>query len=145
MLLKRKDVNPDQPDTKYGRTPLSWAAKNGHEGTVKMLLERKDVNPDRTDTEYGRTPLTWATLRGRYGIVRMLLERKNAHPAMPDNVNQNPQSVAPSESHDNVARIPLERDEANCAAVDLSSPTPLPRTAMHPDGRVFSRDPIHIS
>jgi len=63
----------------------------------------------------------------------MLLERKNAHPAMPDNVNLTPQSVAPSEGHGEVARIPLERDEANCAAVDLNSPTPLPPTAMHPD------------
>jgi len=131
MLLERKDVNLDQPYTFYGRTPLSWVARTGHEGTVKMLLERKDVNPDRIDTEYGRTPLT-CTLRGRDGIVKMLLERKNAHPAMLHNVNQTPQSVAPSEGHDEIARIPLERDEANCAAVDLNSPTPLPPTAMHP-------------
>ena len=46
MLLKREDVNPDQPDTKYGRAPLWWAAEKGHEGIVKMLLERRDVNPD---------------------------------------------------------------------------------------------------
>ena len=39
MLLERKDVNPDQPDTKYGWTPLSWAAEKGLEGAVNMLLE----------------------------------------------------------------------------------------------------------
>ena len=31
MLLEQEDVNPDQ-DNKYGRTPLSVAAKNGHVG-----------------------------------------------------------------------------------------------------------------
>jgi ankyrin repeat protein len=67
MLLERKDVNPNQADTEYGRTPLSWAAENGHEGVVKMLLERKDVNPNQADTEYGRTPLSWAAERGHEG------------------------------------------------------------------------------
>ena len=44
-LLERKDVNPDQPDTEYGRTPLSWATWRGREGVVKMLLERKNIHP----------------------------------------------------------------------------------------------------
>jgi len=29
MLLGRSDLNPNTPD-EYGRTPLSWAAGNGH-------------------------------------------------------------------------------------------------------------------
>jgi len=62
--LERKDVVPDRPDTKYGQTPLSWAAERGHEGIVKMLLERKDVNPDHPDTRYGRTPLSLAAKNG---------------------------------------------------------------------------------
>jgi len=135
MLLERKDVNPDKSDTKYSRTPLWWAAKKGHEGIVKMLLERKDVNPDHPDTYFGWTPLLWAAMRGHERVVKMLLERKNACPAT-DNVNQTPQPVALSGGHDRVARIPLDRDEANCAAVDLSSPTPLPPTTMHPDESV---------
>ena len=32
MLLQQKEVNLDQADTKYCRTPLSWAARNGHQG-----------------------------------------------------------------------------------------------------------------
>ena len=40
-----KFVNPDRAESEYGRTPLSWAAVNGHERVVRMLLEQKDVNP----------------------------------------------------------------------------------------------------
>ena len=47
MLLEREGVNPDRPDTKYGRTPLSWAAENGHSEVVKMLLEREGAIPTR--------------------------------------------------------------------------------------------------
>ena len=33
LLLEREDVNPDSLD-EVGRTPLSYAAGNGHEGVV---------------------------------------------------------------------------------------------------------------
>ena len=50
MLLKRKDVNPEQANTKYCSTPLSQAARWGNKVVVKMLLEREEVNPDHVDT-----------------------------------------------------------------------------------------------
>ena len=52
MLLGRSDLNPNTPD-EYGRTPLSWAAGNGHGGVVGVLLERNDVDPAIGD-EYAR-------------------------------------------------------------------------------------------
>jgi ankyrin repeat protein len=30
-------VDVDLKDSKYGKTPLSWAAENGHETVVKLL------------------------------------------------------------------------------------------------------------
>jgi len=58
VLPEQSKVNPDRADTEYGRTPLSWAAENGHEGAVNVMLELNNVNPDRAD-KWGRTPLSY--------------------------------------------------------------------------------------
>ena len=89
MLLERGDVNPNQADTRYGRTLLSWAAEKGNEGIAKMILERGDVNPKQADTTYGRTPLSWAAENGHEGIVKILLERQSQpcrHHIWPDTI-----------------------------------------------------------
>ena len=69
----RNCVNPDKADS-CGRTPLAFAALNGHEGIVRMLLKRGSVNPNTADS-CGRTPLSLAAENGHEGIVRMLLEQ----------------------------------------------------------------------
>jgi len=51
VLLEQNEINPSIAN-EYGRTPLSFAAENGHEGIVRILLERNDVSPD-TANEYG--------------------------------------------------------------------------------------------
>jgi ankyrin repeat protein len=38
-LLLKKDVDLDSKDTKYGQSPLSYAAEDRHEAVVKLLLE----------------------------------------------------------------------------------------------------------
>ena len=53
-----------------GRTPLLWAAKNGHEGAVRQLLG-KGVAVEAKDGD-GRTPLLWAAEKGHEGVVRLL-------------------------------------------------------------------------
>ncbi|KAL3475083.1 ankyrin repeat protein [Aspergillus californicus] len=68
LLLETKNVDIESKDSKYGRTPLSWAAERGHEGVVKLLLETKNVDIESKDSN-GRTPLSWAAEKGHEGVV----------------------------------------------------------------------------
>ncbi|KAL7948676.1 nacht and ankyrin domain-containing protein [Trichoderma barbatum] len=49
---------------RYGRTPLSWVAENGHEAVVKLLISTGQVDVDSKD-RYSQTPLSWP---GRCGF-----------------------------------------------------------------------------
>jgi ankyrin repeat protein len=71
LLLEtgKADVNSKDGD---GRTPLSWAAVNGHEAVIKLLLETSKVDVESKDTEYGRTPLSWAAENGHEAVVKLL-------------------------------------------------------------------------
>jgi len=123
MLLGREDVYPNHADTKYGQTPLSWAAAIGHEGVVKMLLEREDVNPD-AGTIYGRSPLSWAAKSGHEGVVKMLLEREDVNPNQADRIyGQTPLSRAAGSGHEGVLKTLFERTDVNPNPVDSSGRT----------------------
>jgi len=109
MLLEREEVNPDQPDTKYGRTPISYAAEKGDEGVVKMLLEREEVNPDRAD-RYGQTPISLAAENGHEVIVKMLLARVEVNPNQADtDICRTPPPLAAQPSNSAATIIPLQR------------------------------------
>ena len=123
-LIGRRYVNPDSSG-KSGRTPLSWAAGNGHEGVVKLLLGREDVNPDST-RESGRTPLSWAAENGREGVVKLLLGRRDVNPDTPDTTyGQSPLSWAAVNGHEGVVKLLLERRDVIPDSSDRGGRTPL--------------------
>ena len=74
MLLtvdcKETSICADLKDS-YGWTPLSWAARGGHEAVVKLLVETGKVDVDSKDSD-GRTPLSWAAREGHEAVVKLL-------------------------------------------------------------------------
>ena len=62
----------DEQDS-YCRTPLSLAAKNGHEAIVKLLLE-KGAKLETKDKYQSRMPLLWAAEKGHNAVVKLLPE-----------------------------------------------------------------------
>jgi ankyrin repeat protein len=71
-LLEAK-ANVESKDSE-GRTPLQWAALNGHEAIVKLLLLEGKADVESNDNN-GRTPFLLAALNGHEAIVQMLLKK----------------------------------------------------------------------
>ncbi|KAH8687411.1 ankyrin repeat-containing domain protein [Tricladium varicosporioides] len=63
-------VDADVKDSN-GRTPLWWAAGNGHLEIVKLLIEKEGINLRSKDFS-GRTPLSWAAENMRIEVVKLL-------------------------------------------------------------------------
>jgi len=123
LLFGRNYINPDRPDCS-GQTPLSWAARTGHDEVVELLLEREDVSPDRPDNG-GQTPLSWATRNGHDGAAGLLLERGDVGPDRPDNYGRTPLSWAARNGCDGAVRLLLERQEVAPNMPDNDGQTPL--------------------
>ena len=122
-LSGRKYVNPSKPDD-CGRTPLSWAAENGHDRAVKLLLEREGVSPDKPDN-YSQTPLSCAAYHGHDGVVKLLLEREDVSPDKPNKRGQTPLSRAAYNGHDAVVKLLLERKDVSPDRLNNFGQTPL--------------------
>ncbi|KAI9867900.1 MAG: hypothetical protein M1813_007722 [Trichoglossum hirsutum] len=108
-------------------TPLSWAAKNGHEATVELLPAKDGF--DRTPRmkivgrycrwqlktgmrrpvvldfkeEHSRTPLPWAA------VVSLLLANDGVDPGSKDTVGQVPLSWAARNGHEAIVSLLLTK------------------------------------
>ena len=116
VLFGWRYVNPDST-CNNGQTPLIWAAKNGHEGIVKLLLER-NVHPDTPDAEYTRTPLSLAAENGYEGIAKLLLERKEVNPNSLSKYSRTPLSWAAENGREGVVKLLLGRGDVNSDTPD---------------------------
>jgi ankyrin repeat protein len=107
-MLIRNQHDPDTKDS-YKRTPLSWAADNGHETVVKILLDRgAAVNSvDKSNHK----PLLRASLNGHETVVKILLDR-GAAVDLGDKYGQTPLSCASLNGHEAVVKILLDRGAA---------------------------------
>ena len=112
------------PSDFAGHTPLLWAAKNGHDGAVKLLLDREDVDPNRPNNN-SSTPLSWAAINGHEEVIKLLLGRKDIDPNHPDNQDNTPLSWAADKGHEEVVKLLLGRNDVDPNRPDENGRTPL--------------------
>lgn len=105
--LLEKQYAPNPKDSS-GRTPLSWAAENGHEAVVKLLLSDKRVDPHSKDKTYGQTPLFRAAGNGHEAVVKLLLDGKRADPNSKNTYGQTPLLMAARNGHEAVVKLLLD-------------------------------------
>ena len=122
-LFGRRYVNLDS-SSESGRTPLSWAAENGHEGIVRLLLELEAVSFD-SSSKSGRTPLSLAAENGHEGVVRLLLGQKDVNPDSSNNDGRTPLSWAAENGYEGVIGLLLELEAVNPDSSSKSGRTPL--------------------
>ncbi|CZR53464.1 uncharacterized protein PAC_03342 [Phialocephala subalpina] len=108
-------------DDSGGRTPLSWAAENGHEAAVKLLLASKAEVDSKDICDH--TPLSWAAENGREAIVKLLLASK-AKVNSKDSHNWTPLSWAAKNGHEAIVKL-LLASKAEVNSKDNHSRTPL--------------------
>ncbi|KAL4815700.1 ankyrin repeat-containing domain protein [Aspergillus spinulosporus] len=97
--IRSDKVHYLSPKDDFGRTPLSYAAENGHYDVVDLLLD-KGVATDQADKN-GRTPLSWAAEAGNFDIVSELLQH-GASVMTRDNFNRTPLLFAAASGHSHV-------------------------------------------
>ena len=105
VLSSRRD--PDLTDS-HGRTPLSYAAENGHEAVVKLLLE-KGAGVESKDRYYGQTPLWRAAENGHEAVVELLLEKGADVESKDREFGRTPMLRAAEKGHEAVVKLLLEK------------------------------------
>jgi ankyrin repeat protein len=123
-ILERADqvgINIDGKDLSR-RTPLWWAAAQGHDAVVRLLLDRGAYT--NAADKWGQTPLLLAVKKGHEAIVRLLLDQ-GAHTDAADEDGWTPLLWAAENGHKAVVRLLLDRGAYTNAADKLSGQTPL--------------------
>ncbi|OBT64232.1 hypothetical protein VE03_06864 [Pseudogymnoascus sp. 23342-1-I1] len=108
---------------RYGRTPLAFAASEGHTAIMRLLVERDDVDLDSKDI-YGRTPLSSAALEGREAAVKLLLGLDGVGINTKDKRGRTPLSWASYRGNRAVAELLMEQEEAEIDVGDKEGITP---------------------
>jgi ankyrin repeat protein len=131
VVNSEDNVDVDSKDEK-GRTPLLWAAANGHETVVKLLLDKEGVDPDSKD-KIRRTPLWWAAANGHETVVKLLLDREGVDPDSKDTpYGQTPLWQATASGHEAVVKLLLNKDGVDPDSKDdFYGRTPLWRAAAN--------------
>ncbi|KAJ6004873.1 hypothetical protein N7540_012672 [Penicillium herquei] len=134
-FLERPDVDIESQDSRYGQTPLSWAAESGHDTVVSLLLSAK-ADIESQDSS-GRTPLSQAARNGHDTVVSLLLSAKADIESKDSRYGQTPLSWAAERGHDTVVSLLLSA-KADIESQDSSGRTTLSWAAERGHGTVVS-------
>jgi hypothetical protein len=122
-IIRKCDVDIDTKDYHYDRTPLLWAARNGHEAVLKVLLDGK-AKTESKDRRNGRTPLSLAAQNGHDAVVKVLLDGKANIESMDNYDGRTPLSLAAANRHEAVVKV-LLNSKAEIESKDNFGNTPL--------------------
>ncbi|PKS08786.1 hypothetical protein jhhlp_003395 [Lomentospora prolificans] len=113
-----------------GRTPLLYAAKNGHEGVIKLLLATGKVDIDLKDMD-GRTPLSYAAWNGHEGIVKLLLTTGKVDIDSKGNNGRTPLSYAAGNGYEDIVKLLLAIGKVDIDLKNNYGRTPLSYAAEY--------------
>ncbi|KAJ6023801.1 hypothetical protein N7540_004598 [Penicillium herquei] len=100
-----------------GQTPLSCAAKNGHNTIVKMLLDTCSIDLNTRDKN-DQTPLAQAAQNGHDTVIKILLNTGKVDANAEDADGRTPLSCAAGNGHETVVKMLLNTGEADVNARD---------------------------
>jgi ankyrin repeat protein len=124
QLLTKENLNcADGKD----RSPLSYAAEEGHTDMVKMLLGQESIDVNMTG-EDGKAAISWAATNGHEDIVRLLLAADNIDKVPRDKRGRRPIFEAVEGGYMSIVHLLLdagpvdiwETDSLGCSALNLA-------------------------
>lgn len=132
-IRDRQDVQNSNVNSadEEGRSPISYAAGNGHFEITKLLLQH-GANAHLPDL-YGRTPLSWAAGGGHFSTVHLFLSPEyNINTNSQDGLGQTPFFWACANGHSQVVAMMLARNDISPAyPSDYKGNSPLAAAAAN--------------
>ncbi|OBT59915.1 hypothetical protein VE03_10522, partial [Pseudogymnoascus sp. 23342-1-I1] len=108
----KEDADVDAKDTPNNRTPLNWAAENGHGAVVKLLLDTDNVDAD-SKNEVGLTPLFLTAENGHEAVVKLPLGTGKVDADSKDRYGQSLLLLAARGGHKAVVKLLLDTDKVD--------------------------------